>query len=55
MKIQIVLEFDGIDPNSEDALLITQDLADSLGTIQTAFDASSCNYKVIKTEEEQTA
>jgi hypothetical protein len=54
MKIKIVLEFDGIDPNSEDALLITQDLADSLGTIQTAFDASSCHYKII-TGEEQTA
>jgi hypothetical protein len=54
MKIKIVLEFDGIDPNSEDALLITQDLADSLGTIQTAFDASGCHYKII-TGEDQTA
>ena len=55
MKIEIILEFNGVDPNSEAALLITQDLADSLGTIQTAFDASGCRYKVIKTEEEQKA
>ena len=42
MKVLVAFEFEGIDPNSETADQIINDIGRSCGSMGIAFDASAC-------------
>jgi hypothetical protein len=45
MRVSIVLEFEDVDPESDEGVAIMQSIAEGYETIQIAFDATSCYVK----------
>lgn len=42
MRVTVIFEFEGVDPNSEEADRILEDISESCETMQVGFDASAC-------------
>jgi hypothetical protein len=42
MRVIVIFEFDGVDPNSEEADQIVEQISESCETMQVGFDASAC-------------